>query len=345
MKVIEIKTDTKVSRIYIGESIQNLRSYLPKGKVVIITDEVVSGIYMNRFSEFPVIEIGQGEKIKTIDTLEYIFDRFLQYEVDRSTYIVAIGGGIVCDVAGFAASIFMRGLRFGFVSTTLLSQVDASVGGKNGVNFHRYKNMIGVFNQPDYVICDTEMLKTLDRKEFIAGFAEIVKAGVIKNEGLFRYIENNWQKALALDTDVINHLVYESVLVKSRVVEADEREKGERRLLNFGHTFAHSFEKLTDILHGEAVSAGMVVASRLSEKLGYLKNHETERIIQLLKNFGLPVRINLDAKKVLDAIRQDKKREGDDIHIILLRQIGEAFSHRLKLNKLEELVHDMRSDF
>jgi len=345
MKVIEIKTDTKVSKIYIGETIQNLRSHLPKGKVVIITDEVVSGIYMNRFSEYPVIEIGQGEKIKTIDTLEYIFDRFLDYEVDRSTYIVAIGGGIVCDVAGLAASIFMRGLRFGFVSTTLLSQVDASVGGKNGVNYHRYKNMIGVFNQPDFVICDTEMLKTLERKEFVAGFAEIVKAGAIKNESLFSYIENNWKRALNLDTEVIDHLVYESVLVKSKVVEVDEKEKGERRLLNFGHTFAHSFEKLADILHGEAVSIGMAVAAKLSERLGFLKNHESGRIIQLLRNLGLPVTIDLDVNKIFAAIRQDKKREGGSIHLILLRQIGEAFDYKLTLNKLEELVHDMRSDF
>ncbi len=345
MKVIEIKTDTKLSKIYIGESIQNLKRYLPQDKVVIITDEVVSRLYKNSFSCYPFIEIGMGEKNKTIDTLEYIFDRFLELEVDRSTYIVAVGGGIVCDVAGFAASIFMRGLCFGFVSTTLLSQVDASVGGKNGVNYHRYKNMIGVFNQPDFVICDTEMLKTLERKEFIAGFAEIVKAGAIRNEDLFRFLENNWQKALNMDTEVINHLIYESVLVKSKVVEADEKEKGERRLLNFGHSFAHSFEKLTDILHGEAVSIGMVVASGISERLGYLKSHEKNRIIQLLQNTGLPVSIDLDEKKILAAIRQDKKREGDTIHLILLSRIGEAFSHQIKLNKLEELVYDMRGDF
>jgi 3-dehydroquinate synthase len=345
MKVIEIKTDTKSSKIFIGESIQNLNHYLPQGKIVIITDEVVSRLYRNRFSEFPVIEIGTGEKNKTIDTLKFIFDRFLELEVDRSSYIVAVGGGIVCDVAGFAASIFMRGLRFGFISTTLLSQVDASVGGKNGVNYHRYKNMIGVFNQPDFIICDTEMLKTLEQKEFIAGFAEIVKAGAIRNEDLFRYLENNWQKALEMDTEVINHIVYESVLVKSHVVEADEKEKGERRLLNFGHSFAHSFEKLADILHGEAVSIGMVIASGISEKLGYLKSIERERIKQLLQNIGLPVSISLDVTKIMAAIRQDKKREGDTIHLILLNKIGEAFSYQIKLNKLEELVYDMRSDF
>jgi 3-dehydroquinate synthase len=345
MKVIEIKTDTKVSRIFVGERIQNLGSYLPRGKVVIVTDKVVSGIYKNRFSAYPVIEIGTGEKIKTIDTITYLFDRFLELEVDRSTYIVAVGGGIVCDVVGFASSIYMRGLRFGFVSTTLLSQVDASVGGKNGVNYHRYKNMIGVFNQPDFVICDTGMLKTLDRKEFVAGFAEIVKAGAIKNEALFKYLESNWQKALDLDTEIIDHIIYESILVKSKVVEADEREKGERRLLNFGHTFAHSFEKLVDVLHGEAVSIGMVVAARLSERLGFLRSHESDRVVQLLKNFGLPVSINLDAKKIFTAMKQDKKREGDIIYLILLRHIGEAFSHKITLNKLEELVYYMRSDF
>ncbi|MBN2611584.1 MAG: 3-dehydroquinate synthase [Bacteroidales bacterium] len=344
MKIIEIKTDTKLSKILIGEKIANLKQYLPPVKTVIVTDKTVSAHYHSFFNGFNVVEIGEGEENKTLETLQYIFSRFVELEVDRSTFIVAFGGGIVCDVAGFAASVFMRGLRFGFVSTTLLSQVDASVGGKNGVNFHRYKNMIGVFNQPEFVICDSDVLKTLERKEFIAGFAEIVKAAVIKDYKLFQYLEGHWQQALDLDEEVIGHLVYESVLIKSKVVEADEREKGERRLLNFGHTFAHSFEKLTDLLHGEAVSIGMVLAAKLSEKLGFLSRKEYQRIYTLLGNFGLPVDISLDIKKVLSAMKQDKKREGDSIHLVLIKQIGEAFSYKTKLNKLEEIIHDLHSD-
>ncbi len=303
-----------------------------------------SGLYLEYFSDYPVIEIGLGEKNKTIETLQFIFNRFVELEVDRTTFIVAIGGGIVCDVVGFAASVFMRGLRFGFVSTTLLSQVDASVGGKNGVNFQRYKNMIGVFNQPEFVLCDTQVLKTLDKKELTAGFAEIVKAAVIKDLKLFQYIEENWNRALNLDKEVINHLVHQSILIKSKVVETDEKEKGERRLLNFGHTFAHAFEKLNDLLHGEAVSVGMILASKLSEKLGFLSKSERTRITNLLRNFELPITIELEMNHVFDAMKQDKKREGDSMHVILIKEIGEAFSYKIKLNKLEEIINDLRSD-
>ena len=344
MKTVEIRTDTKISKICIGEQLQNLKQYLPQDKIVVVTDSMVSDLYRNYFSDFPVIEIGLGEKNKTIETLQYIFSRFVELEVDRSTFIVAIGGGIVCDVVGFAASVFVRGLRFGFVSTTLLSQVDASVGGKNGVNFQRYKNMIGVFNQPEFVICDTQVLKTLERKELVAGFAEIVKAAIIKNYNFFQYIEQNWNNALNLVEEVINQLVYQSVMIKSKVVEADEKEKGERRLLNFGHTFAHAFEKLYDLLHGEAVSVGMVLASKLSEKLGFISKKERLRITNLLRNFGLPTDLDLDMNLVFNAMKQDKKREGDSIHVILIKEIGEAFSYKIKLNKLEELINDLRSD-
>ena len=346
MRIIEIKTDTRNSQILVGESFQNIKKYLPENKkAVIITDANLFRIYGSRFPDLPVIEMGLGEKHKTIDTLNYIFERFIEIEVDRSSFVLAIGGGIVCDVAGFAASVFMRGLRFGFVSTTLLSQVDASVGGKNGVNFQRYKNMIGVFNQPEFVICDSEMLKTLDRKEFVAGFAEIVKAGAIKKPDLFEYLEKNWQKALNYDPGVINQVVYDSVYMKAEVVEADEKEKGERRKLNFGHTFAHSFEKLSDLLHGEAVSVGMVLASRLSEKLGFLEKGQSDRILNLLHNLGLPVSLNIEMNNVFEAMKQDKKREGDFIHLILLDKIGNAIIHKVTLNKLEELVNDLRGYF
>ncbi len=345
MKTIEIKTDTKISKIHIGEKLKNLTNYLPDTKIIIITDKNVSYYYRKDFPPCNVIEIGLGEKIKTIETLNYIFDRFIEFEVDRSTFIVGIGGGIVCDVAGFAASVFMRGLKFGFVSTTLLSQVDASVGGKNGVNFRGFKNMVGVFNQPEFVICDNEMLKTLEEKEFLAGFAEIVKAGLIRNVSIFDYLESNYKKAIIQDADVINKLVYDSIVVKSKVVEADECEKGERRVLNFGHTFAHSFEKLTEILHGEAVSIGMVLSSKLSAQLNMLTVNDVSRIKNLLENLYLPTSINVKIANVFSSIKQDKKREGDTLHLILLESIGKAVIKQISLKQLEEMINDMRSDF
>lgn len=341
MKTIEIKTPDKLSKILIGESIKNLKNYVPERNVVIITDSNIKKHYHDFLKPYPVIEIGLGEKHKTMATLQHIFSKFVEHEVDRSWFVVGVGGGIVCDVAGFAASIYMRGLSFGFVSTTLLSQVDASVGGKNGVNFEGYKNMIGVFNQPDFVICDPNMLSTLDKNEFVAGFAEIIKAGAIRKPDLFNYLETNVDKALKMDRQVINELVYQSVMMKAEVVENDEREKGERRVLNFGHTFGHSFEKLGSMLHGEAVSIGMVLAAKLSQKINGLEIQQADRLKNLLVKTGLPVECDFDMKMVIEAMKKDKKREGTHIHLILLRDIGNAYVQKTGLNELEELVYDL----
>jgi 3-dehydroquinate synthase len=261
--------------------------------------------------------------------------------VDRSWFVLAIGGGIVCDITGFAASIFMRGLPFGFVSTTLLSQVDASVGGKNGVNFRGYKNMVGVFAQPEFVICDVEMFQTLPKNEFISGFAEIIKAGAIRNTSLFEYLENNCEKAINYDAEVLEKVIYESVLIKANVVQNDEKEKGERRILNFGHTFAHSIEKNTGMLHGEAVSIGMVLAAKVSVKMGLLSEADALRIEKLLINFGLPVRFQIEKTKVYDALLKDKKREGGYINLVLLSGLGNAIVQKVPIQQMEEIVNDL----
>ncbi|NBC84236.1 MAG: 3-dehydroquinate synthase [Bacteroidetes bacterium] len=342
MRTIDIQTDTKSSQILIGESIRQVHTYIPANrKTIIVTDENVYRHYQDQFPQGSVILMGLGEKNKSLQTIEHIFNEFVKHEVDRTTYIVAIGGGIVCDVVGFAASIYMRGLPFGFVSTTLLSQVDASVGGKNGVNFQGYKNMVGVFNQPDFVICDPEMLKTLTDKEFRAGFAEIVKAGAIKNSDFFEYIEEYIPQALQYKPEVMEKMVYHSVLIKSEVVEADEREKGERRKLNFGHTFAHAIEKLTGMLHGEAVSLGMVMASKLSHKLGFLAEKEVNRLKELLVNIQLPITTDIPMQDIFKMMRQDKKKEGETIHLILLEHLGNAIIHPISFKQLEEHLNDL----
>jgi 3-dehydroquinate synthase len=342
MNSITIHTNTRDSKILIGEKFANLKQYLPPGKTIIITDDNIIRLYGNVLPTFPVITIGQGEQHKTMETLNSIFDQLINLEADRSTFILGIGGGIVCDVTGFAASIYMRGLHFGFVSTTLLSQVDASVGGKNGVNFSRYKNMIGVFSQPDFVLCDPTLLHTLDYKEFRAGFAEIVKAAVIKDDHLFSYLEQHYAGALDKQPGVIESLVYEAVKIKADVVETDEKEKGERKKLNFGHTFAHSIEHLTGMLHGEAVSVGMDLAATLSVKLGMLPERDHLRIRALLVKFGLPVSADIDPVQLFDAMKKDKKREGDSIHLILLEKIGNAIIHRITIKQLEKISYDLR---
>ena len=322
---LTIRTGNAKSQVMVGESYLNLPEYLPAGRqVIVITDTNILDHYGDFFRNYPVIEIGTGEKNKTLDTLSYIYNGLLHHNADRNSFIVAVGGGIVCDVAGFAASTYMRGIPFGFVSTTLLSQVDASVGGKNGINFGGYKNMIGTFNQPQFVLCDTSMIQTLPDREFVSGFAEIVKSAVIRDAKLFDYLEQNAEKAVARDPEVIRQLVIESVKIKAEVVEHDEREQGERRILNFGHTFGHAVEVLTGVSHGEAVSIGMMIAARRSAAECGFPQSQVDRLERLLLRFGLPVTTAAPSESIIRALLKDKKRESESIHLVLLSEIGKA---------------------
>ncbi|MGD2033965.1 MAG: 3-dehydroquinate synthase [Bacteroidales bacterium] len=345
MKVLEVKAESQSSKILIGEKLSNLTSYIKGRNVIILTDSNILKYYKNNLpSGIPVIEIGLGEKNKTLKTIDMIMGRLLELEADRTSFLLAIGGGIVCDVGGFAASVYMRGIPFAFVSTTLLSQVDASVGGKNGVNYQGYKNMVGVFNQPEFVLCDNHMFATLEQEEFRSGFAEIIKAGAIRNSDLFNYCRNNAAAALANEEEVITNMIYESVKVKAEVVEADEKEHGERRLLNFGHTFAHALEKTTGILHGKAVSTGMVLAAKVSHKLGMLSKEEVDELTQVLNSYGLPTKSGIPLSELFSAMKQDKKRAGDFIHLVLLNKTGHAVTQKLSYKELQSIINDLRSN-
>jgi len=278
-----------------------------------------------------VVTIGQGEDIKNLDTVAGIYQQLLQAGADRSTCLVAIGGGIVCDIAGFVAATYMRGLRCGYVATTLLAQVDASVGGKTGVNYRGYKNIIGAFNQPAFVICDTALLRSLPEEEISSGFAEIIKAAAIADADMFAYLEAHVSEALNLDPDVIKKLVYESIRIKAAVVNRDEHEAGERRKLNFGHTFGHAIEKTSDFSHGQAVSVGMCIAAQLSVERDLLTPAAVNRMTALLDKMGLPLQAPVDVDLLWDALLKDKKREQNDIHFVLLERIGKAVVERLSL--------------
>ena len=313
------------SAIHVGESLSRVGDYLPdQGSVVIVTDENILKHYGASFPAGHVITIGTGEKVKTLATVEYILREMIKAGCDRSSFLLAIGGGIVCDIAGFAASVFLRGIRFGFVSTSLLSQVDASVGGKNGVNLDAFKNMVGVFNQPQFVLCDIDMLSTLPDREISNGLAEIVKHGLIEDLGLLKFVENNRDKALALDRETVFRMVADSVAIKSRVVQADEREAGERRKLNFGHTIGHAFEKLNPCGHGRAVAAGMVAAAQFSQQKGFINQEDVDRIKNLLLGLGLPVAFDFRPEQIIDAASRDKKKQGKNLFFVFLGQIGQA---------------------
>lgn len=338
MRTLKIDTSTGLSRILIGEKIENVHRYLPEGKIIIITDENVNRLYSNAFPSKNIVTIEQGEEIKTIETVQKLYTELLTLGADRSTFLLGIGGGIVCDITGFVASTYMRGLRFGFVSTTLLSQVDASVGGKNGVNFMGYKNIVGVFNQPEFVICDIQMLSTLPEKEIGCGFAEIIKMAAILDLNLFEYLEENKQKAQNLETDLIEKIIYDSVALKSDVVNKDDREKGDRIKLNFGHTLGHAFEKHLSVTHGEAVAVGMVMAAKISYEKGLIDSSILERLKDLIKTYNLPTTVDIDKNLIFDAIKKDKKRESDQIRLILLNGLGNAVIEKLTFDDAEILI-------
>lgn len=338
MKKLEIAAGTGTSAILVGESIQNAAAYIDARKVIVITDENLNRFYREHFPSANVIVIGTGEGNKTLDTLKYIYEKLVAFEADRSSFILGVGGGIVCDITGFAASTYMRGLRFGFVSTSLLSQVDASVGGKNGVNFRGLKNMVGVFNQPEFVICDTKMLKTLPGDELVNGFAEIIKHALIKDSGYFSYLEENFSAALALEPGVIEHIVYESVKIKAAVVAFDETEKGERKKLNFGHTLGHAMELTDKIAHGKAVSMGMVFALDYSKQLGFLTEEEVARSKKVLECYNLPVTYKTAVQDVKRAVHMDKKRSNETIDFVLLKKIGESCLKKVTFDELEQVI-------
>ncbi|UCF93973.1 MAG: 3-dehydroquinate synthase [Desulfobacterales bacterium] len=341
MQVLEIHGRERDSRIIFGGRLPDLKTYLPPAKAVIVTDRNVRHYYGKDLAAWNVIEIGTGEKIKNLDTVREIYARLIECGADRSTFIVGVGGGIVCDVAGFAASTYQRGLKFGFVATTLLAQVDASVGGKNGVNFAGYKNMVGVFNQPEFVICDLQLLRTLPSREVSCGLAEIVKHALIADADLFAYLEGNSAKAVRLDLEVIAKLVYDSVAIKSSIVNRDEKEKGERRQLNFGHTFGHAIEKIAGVPHGEAISAGMVLASALSVRRGLLSAEDQQRIKRLLVQLKLPTQIPVSADRLMEALAKDKKRWGDRLHFVLLAGLGKAVVEEISMPTMRELIREL----
>jgi len=341
VKTFKIQGKTGRSNIYVGERLENLSVYLPDTKVVIITDENVSRLYSGHFPDSDIIIIGIGEGVKTLDTAAEIYQKLIAIEADRSVFLVGVGGGIVCDITGFVASTYLRGVRFGNVATTLLAQVDASVGGKTGVNFMGYKNMVGVFNQPEFVLCDQTVLKTLPEKVLYSGFAEVIKHAAIADADYFSYLESNVENALAQDAEVLERVIYDSVKIKAGVVNRDETEQGERRKLNFGHTYGHAVEKTIGMSHGEAVSIGMMIASALSKSKGMLTKTDVDRIGNLLSKMNLPTAIDTNTDKIIDAMARDKKREGDQIHFVLLSEIGRAVIEQIPINEIEDVVKQL----
>ena len=345
MNTLRIQGQTGPSDIVVGEHLENLPRYLPSaGRTIIVTDDNVHRLHGHRFPSADVITIGTGEKVKTLESVSHIYRELIRREADRFDFILAIGGGLVCDVAGFAASTYMRGVPYGFVATSLLAQVDASVGGKNGVNFNGYKNMVGVFNQPRFVICDLSLLETLPPGEIANGLAEIVKHGAIYDRDYFATIENNVGLIESLEPAFMEALVHRSVVIKSEVVNRDEKEAGERRKLNFGHTFGHAIEKCTNLAHGEAVSIGMRIAGHFSKQTAGLAHDDLVRLEALLQRLGLPLQVPVAPDALLQALGKDKKRQGDTLHFVCLEALGRSVVTPVDLSTLAAFMTTMSSE-
>ena len=329
MEKIEIITPGFRSEILVGEKWESVSKLIPDKGTVIITDDNVKQLYGDSFPKVPVFSLSPGEKSKKLEVIEDLARKLLDAGIDRSGFILAIGGGVVSDFAGFLASIYMRGIRCGYVSSTLLSQVDASTGGKNGVNMGDTKNMIGTIRQPEFVICDPAMLKTLSDEEYLSGLAEMIKTAVIGDKELFELIESRSDDILSRDIDLLTMLVAKCVRFKGSVVSEDEKERGLRRILNFGHTYGHAIELQKALKHGFAIAAGMEIAADFSFERGYLSRDENERIINLMKRFKLNGKFELTDSQMENLVMHDKKKTGQHIYFVFIRGIGKAIVEKV----------------
>ncbi len=326
------------SRVYIASAKELLPRLVEGRRVVVVTDATIDRLYQELLSPYEKILIGRGETIKTLQTVEQIIRRLVALGADRECFLLAVGGGIISDITGFVASIYMRGVRFGFISTTLLGQVDASVGGKNGVNLDGYKNMVGCFTQPEFVICDPAMLRTLPEREFRAGMAEVIKATIIADEPMFRRLEGATIEELRRDHELLAAAVRSAVRVKVEIVERDEREAGDRRLLNLGHTLAHAIEKCSPaMIHGEAVAVGTVAVGDVAVRQGWFSASERDRVRAVIERLGLPTEPPVAMQKLVKEMGKDKKSSGGTIHLVVPRAIGRCEVRQVEKEQLAAL--------
>ena len=341
MQPLNINLGERSYDIIIGANLlskvgKTLSQVLQPSRIVLITHPFLFQLYGDKISSgfnnqgwaTDVFQISEGETAKTLKQAEIIYDGLLALKCDRKSVLVALGGGVIGDLVGFVAATYQRGIPFVQVPTTLLSQVDSSVGGKTAVNHPKGKNMIGAFYQPSLVIADLDTLQSLPKNEFRAGLAEVIKYGIIYDANLFNYLEKNTEKILQMDEKCLTHIIKTSCAIKAKVVEKDELESHYRMILNFGHTLGHAIEALTNysrFVHGEAVAIGMVYAAKLSLHLGKCSEETTKRIKELVKKCGLPTEFPvLDAQTIVKSLYYDKKTMNNKIKFILVKEIGKV---------------------
>ncbi len=339
MKTLTVDLGERSYPIYIGQGLLGqgdlIRPHIRGRQAMIVSNETVAPLYLETVRkaleglQLAEVILPDGERYKNLETLNLIYDQLLGENFDRSCTLIALGGGVVGDMTGFAAATYQRGVDFIQIPTTLLAQVDSSVGGKTGVNHPLGKNMIGAFHQPNCVIADTDTLDTLDDRELSAGLAEVIKYALLGDAEFCDWLEDNMQALLERDPDKLAYAIERSCRDKAAIVAADEKEAGQRALLNLGHTFGHAIETgmgYGQWLHGEAVATGMIMAAELSKRLGWISEAELHRIENLIGKAGLPTRApaSLTSERFLELMARDKKALAGQIRLVLLKRIGEA---------------------
>jgi 3-dehydroquinate synthase len=338
MNQLRINSDRGRSLLLMGGTMDDIRGLLPQKGLFIITDTNVNRLWGHLFPAGEVLLIEAGEKSKTLETVEDLCKRMLLAGADRSSFILGFGGGVVCDVAGLTASLFMRGVRHAFVSTSLLSQVDASIGGKTGVNLGDYKNIIGTFCHPEFVLCDYSMLSTLPDIEFRSGLGEVFKHAAIRDKNLFFDLSASSESLAARDPVVMGDIILRAVKIKAAIVRRDPLEHGVRKVLNFGHTFGHVLETQYGLPHGIAVAQGMILAAELSVWKGEMQHSEFRILKSALEKAGLLPELRIPAN-IVTRIAKDKKGESGSVYFVLLRSVGRAIIRRLSLADIQEFVN------
>ena len=321
---------------YFADAMTTLKKIVDQKNTVLITDENVFALHERKFKNWNTIVLKAGEEFKVQATVDAVIEQLIELQADRKTTLVGIGGGVITDLTGYIASIYMRGIRFGFVPTTLLALVDASIGGKNGIDVGLFKNMVGIIRQPSFILHDLSFLNTLPDQEWRDGFAEIIKHAAIKDAAMFRELESHDVTYYQKKKIAAGLLVQRNALLKTKVVQADEFEQGDRKLLNFGHTLGHALETQYELTHGQAISIGMTYAANLSNQMTGFKS--PDRLTQLLDQYGLPTHARFDRDKAIQVLKMDKKKEKDFINFILLERIGKAVIKPIPVSRLYETL-------
>lgn len=336
MHTSEYSFSQKTVTCYFDADFSLIGDVVKDANMIIVTDENILEHHGEKLSGFPVIKIAAGEEHKNQSTVDHIIAELIKLEANKNTLLIGVGGGVVTDITGYVAAVYMRGIKFGLLPTSILAMVDAAIGGKNGIDVGVYKNMVGTIRQPEFIFYDYSFLGTLPVKEWVNGFAEVIKHACIKDELLFKVLEKYSLHEYQTDKTLIADLIEKNVEIKANVVTHDEFERGDRKLLNFGHTVGHAIENLHAIPHGHAVSIGMVAACNLSVQLNGLHADEAAKIVRLLAKYHLPVDVETDHAKVFEVLKMDKKRKDDGVQFILLQKIGVAEIKFISLVDLEK---------